>query len=206
MKITSDSLLLATDRHARVTAGPGAGKTYWFVSHVKNVLARSKKLHANAKIAVISYTNVAAERLREQLSGCTLRTEIATIHSFLYRNVVKPYVHLIRDGYGNSVVNVALLDGHDEHHVNYQHLRSWLTSRNLQALLTKFQAEQFERLQQHIATIHWQQAEQLTDWHLDLRSDYGLSKKTRAQLTPESLFAYKAQYWREGIIDHDDVL
>lgn len=206
MKITSDTHLLATDRHARVTAGPGAGKTYWFVAHIKNVLARSKKLHANAKIAVISYTNVAAEQFREQLGGYALRADIATIHSFLYHNVVRPYVHVIRDENGNSVVNVAFLDGHDEHHVNYRHLSTWLTSLNLQALLNKFQAKQFERLQQHIETIHWRQADKLTDWHLEMRADYGLSEKTRAQLTSQSLLAYKEQYWREGTIDHDDVL
>ena len=65
--ITSDTLLLHTDRHARVTAGPGAGKTYWLVQHTTNVLTRSPKLHPHARLAIISYTNVAADSLREKL-------------------------------------------------------------------------------------------------------------------------------------------
>jgi DNA helicase-2/ATP-dependent DNA helicase PcrA len=206
MKITSEAHLLATDRHVRVTAGPGAGKTYWFVGHIKNVLTRSEKLHANSRIAVISYTNVAADQLKEQLGIYAARAEVATIHSFLYRNVVRPYVHFLREAGGRPLVNSALLDGHDEHHVNYLHLKAWLTSRNLQNLTTKFQKEQLEMLRQHIATIRWRQAETFADWHLELSADYGLSQRTKAQLGPDSLFAYKQPYWRDGTIDHDDVL
>jgi DNA helicase-2/ATP-dependent DNA helicase PcrA len=206
MKIASDTHLLVVDRHARVTAGPGAGKTYWLAGHIKNVLRRSKKLHINARVAVISYTNIAAEQLREQLGSDAARTDISTIHSFLYRHIVRSYVHLLRDTTGQSLVNVAMLDGHDEHHVNYLHLRTWLTTRNLQQLLTKFQKKQFARLQEHIGTIHWQQATTLADWRLGLRADYGLSQNTKAHLTTESLLTYKQAYWSEGRIDHDDVL
>lgn len=99
-----------------------------------------------------------------------------------------------------------MMDGHDEHRVNYQHLRAWLTNRNLQQLLTKFQKTQFAMLQKHAATIRWRQATTLADWKIELRTDYGLSAKTKAQLTPDSLLAYKRQYWSEGRIDHDDVL
>src|ERR1035438_5422570 len=95
--ITSDTLLLNTDRHARVDAGPGAGKTYWIAEHVGNVLQRSKKIHSHARIAVISYTNIAADELRQKLGGDASKAEIGTIHNFLYRNVIKPYLHLLRD-------------------------------------------------------------------------------------------------------------
>jgi len=206
MKITSDTHLLTVDRHARVTAGPGAGKTYWLVGHIKNVLRRSKKLHINAKVAVISYTNVAADQLREQLGTDAARADVTTIHSFLYRHIVRPYVHLLRTSNGNQLVNVTLLDGHDEHHINYQHFRAWLTSRNLQQLLMKFQKKQCAMLQEHIAGVHWQQTTTLEHWQLALRADYGLSQRTKVQLTPDSLLAYKQQYWSEGRIDHDDVL
>jgi DNA helicase-2/ATP-dependent DNA helicase PcrA len=86
--ITSDTLLLNTDRHARVDAGPGAGKTYWIAEHVKNVLQRSKKIHSYARIAVISYTNIAADELRQKLGGDAAKADIGTIHNFLYRNVI----------------------------------------------------------------------------------------------------------------------
>ena len=104
MKITSDTHLLAVDRHARVTAGPGAGKTYWLVGHIKNVLRRSKKLHINARVAVISYTNVAADQVRGQLGADAALADITTIHSFLYRHIVRPYVHLLRAANGKALV------------------------------------------------------------------------------------------------------
>ena len=59
-----------------------------------------------------------------------------------------------------------MMDGHDEHRVNYQHLRAWLTNRNLQQLLTKFQKTQFAMLQKHAATIRWRQATTLADWKI----------------------------------------
>jgi DNA helicase II / ATP-dependent DNA helicase PcrA len=204
MKISSDLHLLAIDRHTRVTAGPGAGKTYWLVSHIRNVLTRSRKLHANSKVAVISYTNVAADQLRYQLGVYASRADVSTIHSFLYRNVVRPYVHLIHDASGNPVVNVTLLDGHDEHHVNHQHLSAWLKNINLPKITAL--KEQFELLKRHISTIHWRQGECLKDWQLRIKTDYGLGKKTKEKLTVEALLEYKQQYWGEGKIDHDDVL
>ena len=94
--ITSDTLLWHTDRHARVTAGPGAGKTYWLVQHATNVLRRSIKLHPHARLGIISYTNVAADSLRENLGANTDRAHIGMIHSFLYHNVIKPYLYLVR--------------------------------------------------------------------------------------------------------------
>src|SRR5438132_10773835 len=93
--IASDSLLIAPDRSARVIAGPGAGKTYWLVEHTKNILRRSAKLHSNGRIAIISYTNVAADQLRIKLAETAARTEVSTIHSFLFRHVIQPYLYLL---------------------------------------------------------------------------------------------------------------
>ena len=122
--ITSDTLLLLTDRHARVAAGPGAGKTFWLAEHTKNVIRRSKKVHPLARIAVISYTNIAADELRQKIGKDAVKAEIGTIHNFLYRNVIKPYLHLVKNSNGQMVVNIALVDGHDEHHVNHKKLES----------------------------------------------------------------------------------
>src|SRR5258708_18828918 len=105
---TSDPLLLQTDRHARVTAGPGAGKTHWLAEHTKNVIRRSKKIHPHARIGVITYTNIAADELKQRLGGDAAKADIATIHTFLYCNVIKPYLHLIKHRNGRPVVNTAL--------------------------------------------------------------------------------------------------
>ncbi len=204
MLISSDSLLSA-DRHVRITAGPGAGKTFWLVGHIKNVLSTSLKLHATARVAVISYTNVAADKLRLDLGDMAARADISTIHSFLYRHIVRPYVHLVLDDAKQPVVNTALLDGHDEHHPNFQHVRTFLTDNGLQALLT-FKKEEAALLKKHLETLRWAQAEKPKDWTLRLDRNYGLTKKTKAALTSAALLRYKLPYWKEGIIDHDDVL
>ena len=159
MLISSDSLLSA-DRHLRITAGPGAGKTFWLVGHIKNVLSTSRKLHATARVAVISYTNVAADKLRLDLGEFAARADISTIHSFLYRHIVRPYAHLVLDDDKQPFVNAALLDGHDEHHPNYQYVRTFLMDHGLKALLT-FRKAEGANLKRHFETLRWVQAESL---------------------------------------------
>ena len=44
------------------------------------------------------------------------------------------------------------------------------------------------------------------DWKLHLGRDYGLTKTTKVALTSAALLEYKRPYWKEGVIDHDDVL
>ena len=80
--IESDTHLDEVDHHFRVFAGPGAGKTFWLVKHIKNVLSRSKRLTAPAKIACISYTNVAAGSILQGLGPSADRVDVSTIHSF----------------------------------------------------------------------------------------------------------------------------
>jgi DNA helicase-2/ATP-dependent DNA helicase PcrA len=206
--ITSDTLLLYTDRHARVTAGPGAGKTYWLAEHTRNVLRRSKKLHSHARIGVISYTNVAADELRERIGPDSLRADVATIHSFLYHTVIRPYLYLIKKSDGQPLVNVQLVDGHDEHHVNHQKVEEWLTAVNYRTVLRD--AGQVDVLKKALATIRWAQVDDPGAWRLELRTPDWLSRQlwrpVKAKLTAENLFAYKTLYWADGSLDHDDIL
>jgi DNA helicase-2/ATP-dependent DNA helicase PcrA len=206
--ITSDTLLLYTDRHARVAAGPGAGKTYWLAGHVKNVIERSKKIHSHARIAVISYTNIAADELRKKLGGDAAKADIGTIHNFLYRNVIKPYLHLIRDSDGQPLVNTTLVDGHDEHFVSHKKMESWLTAVNYRTVLRD--RDQIEVLKSTLATVHWKQEDNPALWSIEVNPPAWLARQlwrpTKAKLSSDSLLVYKTLYWAEGILDHDDVL
>ncbi len=204
--ITSDTLLLHTDRHARVTAGPGAGKTHWLAEHIKNVTLRSKKLHSHAKIAVISYTNIAADALKQKLGSDAARTNIGTIHSFLYQNVLKPYLHLIKNTEGQPLVNTSLMDGHDEHHVNHKKVQAWLKEINQRV----FDADQFDLLKKALEKIRWVQADEPQAWNLEIELREWLKPQlwnsTKAVLATQHLIKYKAAYWADAILDHDDVL
>ena len=42
--IDSDEILSDLDHHFHVSAGPGSGKTYWLINHIRNVIRNSKKL------------------------------------------------------------------------------------------------------------------------------------------------------------------
>jgi DNA helicase-2/ATP-dependent DNA helicase PcrA len=206
--ITSDTLLLETDRHARVAAGPGAGKTHWLVEHTKNVIRRSKKIHPHARIGVITYTNIAADELKLRLGDDAAKADIGTIHSFLYYNVIKPYVHLIRDADGRPVVDTTLLDGHDEHHVNYKKVEAWLTGVSYRTVLRD--QDQTNVIKNTLATVFWKQHDDPSQWTLEVKPAAWLAQQlwrpTSAKITPNNLLAYMRLYWAEGILEHDDVL
>ena len=206
--MTSDTLLLDTDRHARVTAGPGAGKTYWLAEHTKNVIRRSKKLHSHARMGLISYTNIAADELKQKLGNDAIRATTGTIHSFLYANVIKPYVYLIKNADGQSIVNTALLDGHDEHHVSRGKLDDWLATVNYRQVLRD--QGQIDILKQALAAIRWAQNNDPGQWTLGIHPPEWIERQIwrpiKVRLTPENLLTYKALYWADGVLDHDDVL
>ncbi|MBK6965092.1 MAG: ATP-dependent helicase [Bacteroidales bacterium] len=125
ININSDAVLADIEHHFRVAAGPGAGKTYWLVLHLKNVLYNSKRLAKTRKIACITYTNIAVETILKRLGTSAERVEVSTIHSFLYKHILKPYASLISADYG---LNVVEMDGHDDFIIsNYSFLKEWKT-------------------------------------------------------------------------------
>jgi len=101
MEIKSDYCIPIEDieNNFKVQAGPGAGKTYWLVNHIKNVLKNSKRLQKTRKIACITYTNISVNTINERLGNYSEQVEVSTIHSFLYSNVFKPYIRFIADRY-----------------------------------------------------------------------------------------------------------
>jgi len=74
-----------------VVAGPGAGKTHNMVSNIAN---RIPDLASNRYLVAITYTNAAADLIRERLYRQTKPSRnvyIGTIHSFLNRFVLSPF-------------------------------------------------------------------------------------------------------------------
>lgn len=97
--ITSEQTV-TIDEPFKVCAGPGAGKTHWLINHIKNVVSNSHKLDVVKKVACITYTNVGTDTIISRLNIGNDIVEVCTIHSFLYANVVKPYVHLVSKDFG----------------------------------------------------------------------------------------------------------
>jgi len=198
--IGSDARLDDVEHHFRVFAGPGAGKTVWLVAHIKNVLSRSKRLTAPASIACISYTNVATGNILQKLGHSADRVDVSTIHSFFYRHIVRPYLHLMRDDDGKALVDYAQVDGHDEHRPSFGAVKQWHASvGGKDHLFLQNQDAWFGYLE----TLSWQRDETTTQWSL---RPVGGWKQAPQYLPTTQLGSYKYVYWKRGIIDHDDVL
>ena len=220
--INSD-VLIPIEKHFRVSAGPGAGKTYWLVEHIKNVLHTSNRLGNTRKIACITYTNIAVETISSRLGTTADQVEVSTIHSFLYKHIVKPYASFLVAEYG---LNVSELDGHDESFVHMKKVVDWIENHpNVDKLKPPYTVKQLTKLETNkTALLSWLSTlkckfdesnnlkiigDRSKAYYLKEESGktkrMHLSKKC-LDLLELDLILYKKLYWQDGVIDHDDVL
>jgi len=188
----------------KVYAGPGAGKTSWLIDHLEKVLKKSNRLERTKQIACITYTNVAAEEIIKRLDCDRFRFDISTIHSFLYRNIIKPFSYFIeKDDQGNNLFDISRLDGHEEHVVHGDRLRRWLhTIGEDNGKNYRFYSQQ-PNVKDVVIELS----------SLDFIFDGGqvelIIRKNRGARIPRSnreLWKYKLKYWADGIMHHEDVL
>ena len=210
--------LIPIEQHFRVSAGPGAGKTHWLINHIKNVLYTSARLYKTRKIACITYTNIAVETILTRLGSSSDRVEVSTIHSFLYKHIVKPYVQFIA---GEYELNVNRIDGHDEVTISRGRIINWVTNHpNASSLSHPYTVNQLIKLEDNInALTNWLSkfsfAFDSTDnlvISCDRKSAYSndanrryLNKRCLDLLEP-GLISLKKEYWKRGVLHHDDVL
>lgn len=205
LEIDSGTLLPDIERHFRVMAGPGAGKTHWLVNHIKHVVAKSTRFSPASRVACISYTNVAVNEIITRLGSAATQVDVSTIHSFLYRNVVRPYLHLLRDGDGQPLVAFASVDGHDEHHPSYTIVDEWLRSIGQAKILQRTFEVQRDILKDKLRQLVWQRSGDGA-WTLGPRTLDRMGKMLNAICTTANLIDYKRRYWSLGIVDHEDIL
>ncbi|HNT79594.1 MAG TPA: ATP-dependent helicase [Bacteroidia bacterium] len=194
--ISSDTKIDSIEEHFKVTAGPGAGKTRWLISHIRHVLQNSVRLGNTRKIACITYTNVAAETILERLGVEVDRVEVSTIHSFLYKNLVKPFAFLIPS---EHELDITKLDGHDDVPVYKGLLYEWKTKTS-QAYITDD-----NKIIKALSDLAWQFD---TTNNLILRPKKPYLGKISSSLSirKDSYFVYKKMCWNKGLVDHDDIL
>ncbi len=192
------------DTNFRVFAGPGAGKTTWLIDHLRNVLKKSGRLHRTRKIACITYTNVATEEVINRLSCDKYRFDISTIHSFLYRNIVKPFSYLIAQNEdGESLFNIDQLDGHIEHIPHGDRIRRWQSTieqlNNKSYRYLNFVQNKTNLLSQ-LGSLDYSFVND--EIELIFRKQRGVAVPTKNG----ELWLYKKKYWLDGIMHHEDVL
>lgn len=198
------SSLESIETDFKVFAGPGAGKTTWLTDHLQRVLLKSNRLNKTSKIACITYTNVAAEEILNMLNCDKNRFDISTIHSFLYRNIVKPFSYLIEtDDLGNSLFNINKLNGHEEHIVHGDRLRRWIHT-----------ISEVNKKNYYIYNSKENKPKVIIELtSLDYIFKHGkidlIIRQNRGARLPKSnneLWVYKSKYWSDGIMHHEDVL
>jgi DNA helicase-2/ATP-dependent DNA helicase PcrA len=193
------------EHHFKVFAGPGAGKTQWLIDHLGRVSKESNRLGKTRKIACITYTNVAADEIKKRLDCDLYRIDVSTIHSFLYRNIIKPFSFLIEmDKDGNPLVNINEMTGHVEHIPRWDRVRSWIA--DIEKLNNKRYGyfndpEKKKKIYRYFPTMDWFLSDDKCDLMFRNRP-YGLEVPTRNG----ELVLYKKAYWRYGILHHEDVL
>ncbi|MCQ1534808.1 ATP-dependent helicase [Methanosarcina sp. KYL-1] len=197
------------EHHFKVFAGPGAGKTKWLIDHIGRVSRESTRLGKTRKIACITYTNVAADEIKKRLNCDLYRIEVSTIHSFLYRNLIKPFSFLIEnDQSGNPLVNVNEITGHVEHIPRLDRVSSWieelvkLNSRKYGYLYNYLKNnEDKQRIYEYFPTMYWSLSGEQCE--LKFREPY---QNPGIPIRNGELLLYKKAYWKYGILHHEDVL
>lgn len=193
--IESDELI-DIDSPFRVSAGPGAGKTYWLTQHIHNVVRTSNKLFITKKVLCLTYTNNAVKTLRLRLGNANSRVEVMTIHSFFYQYIVKPYISVIAEDFN---LDLTKIDGHDD-----QILSSYPF---VQELLTK----------PKVSYVSSENKFKLVDaikrcfWHFDsenklvIKPSYPI-KIGKYNLSNATYSEYKKLAWEKGTYHHDDII
>ena len=219
ININSGDILENFDQHVKIIAGPGAGKTYWLANNIKHILINSNRLGKSRKIGCITHTNTAVDTLINRLNLNTDKISVSTIHSFLYKNVVKPYISFIANDYG---FNYEKLHGHDDVEIRISIIRQWLDLHpKKENLKNPFTYNQLVKLPNNMSALkNW-----LKSLSFKLNNDkkifidYDNSKAlflsegsqvrinaTTLNLLKDDFISFKKIYWAKGIISHDDVL
>lgn len=181
--------LIGIENHFKLCAGPGAGKTRFLVNHIKNVIANSRRLKKTRKIACITYTNIGVDTLSERLENSLDDVEISTIHSFLYKNVIKPFAWLIEDEYN---LNLTEIDSHEEFLPRMGILIKWRKKTGQERI------REFDQMYKDMSKILLKFEDGEPCWKRHWNTDSPISN--------DSLIEYKKMCWQEGLLAHDDVL
>ncbi|MFN4052639.1 MAG: UvrD-helicase domain-containing protein [Acinetobacter junii] len=219
ININSGDILENFDQHVKIIAGPGAGKTYWLANNIKHILINSNRLGKSRKIGCITHTNTAVDTLINRLNLTTDKISVSTIHSFLYKNVVKPYISFIANDYG---FNYEKLNGHDDVEIRISIIRQWLDSHpKKENLRNPFTYNQLVNFPNNMSALkNW-----LKSLSFKLNNDkkifidYDNSKAlflnggsqvrinaATLNLLKDDFVSFKKIYWAKGIMSHDDVL
>lgn len=198
--LTSLCPLPDPNRCFRLRAGPGAGKTTWLTTCIKQLAMQRDRLGSFGRIGCISYTETAAAELTHRLGPSAEYVDVSTIHSFLYRNLVGPYAHLLTDQTGSPLVATEELDGHSDHYPSVHRFLQHAEDAERAQLQRKAHAKGGEEnIRRCLDRLRW--VLKGKTWTLTASIE-----RPRVSLPSASLERYKRYFWGRGELHHDDVL
>jgi DNA helicase II / ATP-dependent DNA helicase PcrA len=98
-------------KHAKIYAGPGAGKTHFLVENVKNIITTNPLITQSRarKVLCITYTNAAVDEIKRRLDKFTDYVEACTIHGFIIEHIIQPFQqdlrYIMKSDFGITVNN-----------------------------------------------------------------------------------------------------
>ncbi|MDY2985020.1 MAG: ATP-dependent helicase [Synergistes jonesii] len=111
IEITSDDIFSSDMllKHAKIYAGPGAGKTHFLVENVKNIVTTNPLITRSRarKVLCVTYTNAAVDEIKRRLDRFTDHVEVHTIHGFIIEHIISPFQQdlkeIMKSDFGISV-------------------------------------------------------------------------------------------------------
>ncbi|MBA2864392.1 ATP-dependent helicase [Methanococcus maripaludis] len=191
----SDEIIPIEDNF-KLFAGPGAGKTRFLVNHIKNIVSNSKRLSKTRKIACITYTNTGVDTIKSRLKNTGDYVEVTTIHGFLYKHVLKPYLWILKEEYNFPLGDI---NGHFEVEPTYSLLKTWVRNTRQNHLIN----DQLG-LKNALMKLKWRLSSDGNPEVGYIKAHHGIVGGYSIMGT--SYMAYKKICWAKGLIDHDDVL
>lgn len=190
--VIESNTLIDTEHHFLVKAGPGAGKTYWLIQHIKHVLATSHRLGKIKKVACITYTNIGVETIHNRLPDCADRVDVCTIHSFLYDNIIKPYFHFISAEEGFAIDKLKVVDD--------TIMTGWKILHDIKETINKKYYDD-DTLKHALSISTWRSVKGI----LKFKPPYPI-KISHYSISQSFYDEYKKYTWKQGVMHYDDVL
>ena len=87
------------EKHAKVYAGPGAGKTHFLVENIKNIVTTNSLITQSRarKVLCVTYTNAAVDEIKRRLDKFTDHVEVYTIHGFIIEHIIQLFQQDLKD-------------------------------------------------------------------------------------------------------------
>lgn len=114
--LTPDQL----EKHSKIFAGPGAGKTHFLVENIKNIVDTNPLItqSRSRKVLCITYTNAAVDEIKRRLETHAELVEIYTIHGFIIEYIIRPFQYdlkaLMQSDFGIAVEGNGIISSQVE--------------------------------------------------------------------------------------------